>query len=202
MKSGQEQIKQVLHEMGEKMGNITQDAAASSKMKTGDATEDLQKRNKDLFQKATGMVVKEGSNVKDALGLTDAMIEGIYGQAYRLYNTGKFKDASQIFRMLIMLCPNDARFLMGLAACHHMAKDFLSAINTYTICSMLDGENPVPLYHASDCMIQIGDQASALIVLEMAVERAGDKPEYKTLKDRALLTVDSLKKEFAKIANK
>lgn len=199
MKGDQENIKQALGDVGSKVAkklspenveaahNIAQSAQASSRH---------------IFEKATGRAVKDGTTVKDALGLTDAMIEGIYGQAYRLYNTGKFKDASQIFRMLVMLNSNDPRYLMGLAACHHMMKDYLSAINTYTVCSMIDGDNPVPLYHASDCMIQVGDHASALIVLEMAVDRAGDKPEYKTLKDRALLTIENLKKEVAKLTAK
>lgn len=192
MKGEQQNVKRVLKELaaGDNMEKVTQ------------IGEDAQEASRNIFQQATGRTVKEGSSVKDALGLTDVMIEGIYGQAYRLYNTGKFKDASQIFRMLVMLTPNDPRYLMGLAACHHMMKDFLSAINTYTVCSMLDGDNPVPLYHASDCMIQVGDHASALVVLEMAVDRAGDKPEYKMMKDRALLTIESLKKEVAKLTAK
>lgn len=192
MKGEQQNVKRVLKEL----------AAGDDMEKVAQMGEDAQEASRNIFQQATGRTVKEGSSVKDALGLTDVMIEGIYGQAYRLYNTGKFKDASQIFRMLVMLTPNDPRYLMGLAACHHMMKDFLSAINTYTVCSMLDGDNPVPLYHASDCMIQVGDHASALVVLEMAVDRAGDKPEYKMMKDRALLTIESLKKEVAKLTAK
>lgn len=144
-----------------------------------------------------GELLQKGQVPKDLLGINDAMMEGIYGQAYRLYNTGKYRDAMQLFRLLIMLNASEAKYTMGLAACFHMLKDFRSAVETYAICGMLDPSNPIPHFHASDCYIQMGDMLAALISLEMAVKRSGNKPEYATLKDRALLTMQSLRKEVA-----
>jgi type III secretion system low calcium response chaperone LcrH/SycD len=88
---------------------------------------------------------------------------------------------------------------MGLAACFHMMKEYKNAVSTYAICGVIDPDNPIPHYHASDCYIHMNDPVSALIALEMAIKRAGDKPEYQMLKDRALLSIESLKKEIAKI---
>jgi hypothetical protein len=76
-----------------------------------------------------------------------------------------------------------------------MLKEYRSAIDTYTIVSMVNPDNPIPFFHASDCMIQMGDNASAIIALQMAIKRSGEKPEFRTLKDRAQLTIESLKKE-------
>lgn len=148
------------------------------------------------FSKVAAKVVEQGMMPKDAIGLSDAMIEGIYGQAYRLYNTGKYKEASQLFRMLIMLNSTESKFSMGLAACFHMLKEYKNACGTYAICGIIDPENPIPHYHASDCYIHLGDYVSALISLEMAVKKAGDKPEYATIKDRSLMTITTLKKEI------
>ncbi len=53
----------------------------------------------DLYSK----VVKQGGSFKDALGLSDAIVEGIYAQAYRLYNTGKYQEVTDLFRMLVIL---------------------------------------------------------------------------------------------------
>ena len=172
MKGDQHQIKKATEEIGASVGNAKS------------------KEYQQMLQKAA-----QGSTPKDAMGLTDAMVEGIYGQAYRLYNTGKYKDASQLFRLLIMLNTTEPKYAMGLAACFHMLKEYRSAVDTYTIVSMVNPENPVPFFHASDCMIQMGDNASAIIALEMAIKRSGEKPEFRTLKDRALLTIQSLKKE-------
>jgi len=177
MKGDQYQIKKATEEIG----------ATLSKEKSKD------------FQNVAAKVVQGGMMPKDMMGLSDAMVEGIYGQAYRLYNTGKYKDASQLFRLLIMLNSTEPKYAMGLAACFHMLKEYKNAVSTYAICGVIDPENPVPHYHASDCYIHMNDPVSALIALEMAVKRAGDKTEYQTLRDRALLTIDSLKKEIAKI---
>lgn len=142
---------------------------------------------------------RQGTLAKDALGLTDAMVEGIYGQAYQLYNTGKYQDASKLFRLLIMINSTEPKYSMGLAACFHMLKEYKNAVDIYAVIGVIDANNPISFYHASDCYMQMNDSISALISLEMAVKRAGNKPEFKALKDRALLTISSLKKEVAKI---
>lgn len=149
------------------------------------------------MQQVASKIVQDGMMPKDMMGLSDAMVEGIYGQAYRLYNTGKYRDASQLFRLLIMLNSTDSKYAMGLAACFHMLKEYKNAVSTYAICGVIDPENPVPHYHASDCYINLQDPSSALIALEMAVKRSGNKPEFQTLKDRAQMTIDALKKESA-----
>lgn len=149
---------------------------------------------KAAMEKAT----RKGTSPKDALGLTDAMVEGVYGQAYRLYNTGKYKEAIKIFRLLIMINSTEPKYAMGLAACFHMVKDYKVAADAYSIVGVLDPESPISFYHASDCYQQMGDSISALVALEMAIKRANEKPEFKTLKDRAMLTVESLKKEIEK----
>ena len=176
MKGEQQQIKKATEELGTSLGK---------------------EKSKEL-QNVASKVVNEGYIPKDMLGLSDAMVEGIYGQAYRLYNTGKYKDASQLFRLLIMLNSTEPKYAMGLAACFHMLKEYQNAVSTYAICGIIDPENPIPHYHASDCYLHLQDPVSALIALEMAVKRAGDKQEYQTLKDRALLTIESLKQEVNK----
>lgn len=147
---------------------------------------------------ATKQALMEQMLPKNALGLSDAMVEGLYSQAYRLYNTGKYKDASQLFRLLIMIDSSEAKFAMGLAACFHMMKEYSNAISTYALCGIIDPDSPIPHYHSSDCYIQMKDFLSAIISLEMAVKRAGERAEYQSLKDRAMMTIESLKGEAEK----
>jgi len=75
-----------------------------------------------------------------------------------------------------------------------MLKEYSTAAELYTVCGLLDSQSPIPHYHASDCYIELGDKPSAIIALEMAVSRAKDRPEFSRLKDRALMTIESLKK--------
>jgi type III secretion system low calcium response chaperone LcrH/SycD len=156
----------------------------------------LSNEKKADFQNITAKAVQQGVMPKDMLGLSDAMIEGIYGQAYRLYNTGKYKDACQLFRLLIMLNSTEPKYAMGLAACFHMLKEYKNAVSSYAMCGVIDPENPIPHYHASDCYIHLKDPVSAIIALEMAIKRAGNKLEYQTIKDRAQLTINSLKQDM------
>lgn len=153
------------------------------------------------FSELTGKSVKSCSSVKDILGVTDESAEGIYGQAYLLYNTGRYRDAGEVFRLLIALNSTEPKYLIGLAACYHMMKEYQSAGSTYNLASIIDPENPIPFFHASDCYLQLGDKASAASMLEMAVKRAVNKPQYATLKQRAEITLDTLKKEIAQFFN-
>lgn len=157
-----------------------------------------EKQYQDIAEKAT----RWSHLPKDALGLNDAMIEGIYGQAYRLYNTGKYDDASQLFRLLIMLNPTESKYVMGLAASFHMMKEYQNAANTYAICSVIDPNDPIPHFHASDCYYKMGDKMSAMLALEMAVKQAGERETYAKIKDRAALALTGLKKEYDKALKK
>lgn len=161
-------------------------------------TSKMTEREGNIFQQATKDAASGKWIPKNALGITDAMTESLYSQAYRLYNTGKYDDAIELFRILTMCDPTESKFAMGLAACFHLLKDFKSAVGTYMLCSMMEPENPVPHFHASDCYLKMNDKVSALIALEMAVTRAGEDPRYKALVDRATMTMDKIKLELNK----
>lgn len=139
-------------------------------------------------------IMQTGTVPKEALGFNDEKMHEIYGQAYRLYNTGKYKEAVDLFRSLVILDATEVKYSLGLAACYHLMKEYEAAAKIYSIAGLIDATDPVPHFHASDCYIQMKDMVAALICLEMAVKKAGNRPEYQVLKDRALLTIESLKK--------
>ena len=56
----------------------------------------------------------------------------------------------------------------------------------------LDLEDPMPFAKMSECLIEAGRFAEALIVTEKAIERAGDNEEYATDKEKWLMTYDYL----------
>ncbi len=178
-------------------------AKGTSQKEIKKAAEEIAKKielnDKIDYAKMENEFAKNMKTPQQLWGLTDPMVEGIYAQAYRLYNTGKYKDAIQLFRLLVMLNPQESKFILGLGACFHLLKEYKNAAETYQLCALANPENPIPYYHSSDCYIQMKDPISAHIALEMAVKRAGEKPEYQTLKDRARLTLESLKKEITEL---
>jgi type III secretion system low calcium response chaperone LcrH/SycD len=152
------------------------------------------------FEQAFGELANkmwtQGMSPKEAMGISNSYLENIYAQAYRLYNTGKYTEAAHLFRILIMFNAMEPKYMLGLAACFHMLKEYVNAIQTYTMCSALDPQNPIPHYHSSDCFIQMKEYLSAMLSLELAIDRAGDKPEYAKMKERAQLSLESLKKQI------
>jgi type III secretion system low calcium response chaperone LcrH/SycD len=129
------------------------------------------------------------------MGINSNILENVYAQAYRLYNTGKYIEAAHLFRILIMMNVMEPKYLLGLAACFHMLKEYENAIQSYTMCSAIDAGNPIPHYHSSDCFIQMKDYLSALVCLEIAIDLAANKPEYAKMKERAQMSLASLKEQ-------
>ncbi len=161
-----------------------------------EALDKLGEENSKEIAEAVGKIsqniFEKGMLPKDAMGLSDSMVEGIYGYAYRLYNSGKYKDASHLFRILIMLNPTESKYILGLAACQHMQQDYQNAIASYAFVGLIDPYNPLPHYHISDCYLKTNLPAMAQSELEQAVEKCGRKPQYALVKERAALMLESL----------
>ena len=171
----------------------TKQAIRNAAEQVGEHVKDNQGTNfNDLAEKA----FKGNLSIKTLAGVSDEKEEAIYGQAYLLYNTGRYREAAEVFRVLIMINSTESKYMVGLAACFHMLKEFDAAISTYMICTFLDPKNPLPNFHLSDCYLQLKDPVSAKAALLTAIERAGDNPQFKTLKERSEITVKGLEKEF------
>lgn len=140
--------------------------------------------------------LNKGIMPKQALQLGDDTMEAIYSQAYTLYNQGRYKEASYIFRMLMLLDYATPKYPMGLAACQHRQKDYKSAANIYLLCGTLEPTNPLPHYHAADCYMQLNYSMMALFSLGLAIKAAGTQPQYAIIKERASLMREALKKQI------
>lgn len=146
-------------------------------------------------EQALKRMFKEHMLPKDAMRISNSTLENIYSQAYNLYNTGKYIEASHLFRLLVLMNGIEPKYSLGLAACLHMAKDYKAAIQLYTVCATLSPQDPIPFYHCSDCFLQMKDNISAMLCLQVAIERSGNRPEFAQLKERAQLSLKSLKEQ-------
>ncbi len=146
----------------------------------------------DAAYKISNNIFQKGMLPKDALGISNARIEAMYGQAYRLFNSGNYKEAMNLFNMLVFLNITDAKYTLGLAACLHKLKHYKLAADTYAKCSMLDPKSPVPFYQMALCYLELGDPLSAIVCLELAIKLCGEKNEYMELKGTCELTIHGL----------
>lgn len=168
-------------------------SAATEKVKT--AVSLAAKPAKDTISVLLTQAMTKGMMPKTALRIGDETMEAMYAQGYNLYNQGKYKEASYVFRLLMLLDYLTPKYALGLAACLHRQKDYKSAANVYLLCGTLDSKNPLPHYHAADCYIQLEAPLLAIFSLDMAVTVAGDQPQYSIIKERAKLMKDALHKE-------
>lgn len=160
-------------------------------------TDEAREYMEENFFDIAASALKKDLSIKTLAGVTDAKEEAIYGQAYLMYNTGKYKEASEIFRILITINSMEPKYLMGLAACMHMQKEYMAAASLYTMCGFIDPKSPVAPFHASDCYIELEDTLSAITALELAITLAGDREEYKALKEKSEVTLAGLKVKAA-----
>lgn len=130
------------------------------------------------------------------LRASDARLEECYEKGYNLYKAGRYKDALPYFEILTVAHFKEPRYLMALAATKHMLKAYEAAAQGYSLCSMLDPDNPMPQFHLADCCLQTKNPVAAYVALQMAQSRCKKNPKYKALQDRVEMMIESLKKEF------
>jgi len=149
---------------------------------------------KETLQAMYGAISK-GIMPKQILNLDDETLEGLYSQAFMLYNQGKYKDASYIFVVLMLLDPNQFKFQLGAAACLHRLGKYEKAAQVYLLCSALEQQNPLPHFHAADCYIKMQAFPLAEMCLKNAITCCGDKPEHALIKERAILMLKACEQE-------
>ena len=153
---------------------------------------DAGRQAEDALKTIMESVLNKGIMPKTALKLGDDTMEAIYAQAYNLYNLGRYKEASYIFRLLMLLDFTTPKYVLGLAACLHRRKDYLNAANLYFLCAALDPTNPLPHYHSADCYLQMDALELAILSLQMSIKTCADQAQYAVLKERAQLLKSSL----------
>ena len=151
---------------------------------------------KDTVKALLTQAMTKGMMPKTALRIGDETMEAMYAQGYNLYNQGKYKEASYVFRLLMLLDYLMPKYVLGYAACLHRQKDYKNAANLYLLCGTLDSQNPLPHYHAADCYIQLGAFPLAIFSLDMAMTAAGNQQQYSVIKERARLMRETLNKEI------
>jgi type III secretion system low calcium response chaperone LcrH/SycD len=135
----------------------------------------------------------EGMLPKDAMGISDAVMDGIYRIACELYEGGKFDEARKIFAFLRFLDGSKFRFVFAQALCYHRQEDYANAAACYAISALINQEDPWPLLRIAECHLSLDLPDLAYEVLSDAINRAGNNPEYEQIKNRALLMQGKIK---------
>ncbi len=156
---------------------------------------DLSAEDKLKYNEVLSKIFISGMKPQEVLGISDEMIEHMYSYGYRLYNLGKYEQASHVFLGITIFTPADPRFHLALAASYQRLKKYGQAVESYYRYSLLDTHNPLPFYYMYDCYYQVGQISDAEICLLEAIQRCGNQKMYAKIKERTKLLLENLQKE-------
>jgi type III secretion system low calcium response chaperone LcrH/SycD len=154
-------------------------------------------KDKDVVERLSLYIIKKmeenpGMTLKDATGISDETMEGLYSLAYSFYNQGKYREALALFELLAGTSPTVHKYFLGLGACYQQTEAYGAAFASYYIALNLDPDNPIPAYHAVDCLLKQDLKEEALECAEAAVLICDGRPEYRELEKRCQLIINSL----------
>lgn len=128
-------------------------------------------------------IFDEGVIPAEALGFSDEFLEYVYMYAYSLYQQNKIEEACQLYTWLKTMMP-DERYTIALSICYIQQKKWLAAVAALMELAYLNPEDPYPFEKMSECLTEAEDLPGALVAIEKAIQRAGDKSEFATEKEK------------------
>ncbi|MDP1607699.1 MAG: tetratricopeptide repeat protein [Chlamydiales bacterium] len=107
-----------------------------------------------------------------------------YAFGFSLYGAGSAQEAIDVFEVLCVQRPLEAKHWFGLAASLQERSHYEKALPAWAMAAILDQSNPHPHFHAAECCFAQGKQEEARIALEAALIRS---EQDSVLQDRIAL---------------
>ena len=155
--------------------------------------------NADLAETIIGLV-RGTIQFKDVQGFTDAEMEALYTIAYNAVQAGAFDKAEKLFRFLALFDQSQVKYWKGLGLCLFTRGEYDAALQAYSMAAMLDIEDALAPMRLAECHLALGDVATAIGALEVALEIAGDRLEHADAKGRIQGLLDLLLKKGSAVA--
>lgn len=99
---------------------------------------------------------------------TEDELTTIYSAAFKCYETGDFKKACDLFKVLAKAAPFETHYWRGLASSEQMQKNYRAALNAWSVAAVLHEHDPWVHFHAAECLISEGEIREAAKALDMA----------------------------------
>lgn len=152
---------------------------------------DVSMEQKKEHAKILVKIFEKEMTAKQAMNISDEEISVIYSYAYQLFNSGKYVEACELFKMLYVLDPTEGGFASALGACYHKLEDYETALMMFIMHAETDLTNPVPLFYCYDCFVHLNNPEGAFIMLDALLARAEKDPKYDKLKAKAELILQN-----------
>lgn len=107
-----------------------------------------------------------GEGLQPVAALQDVDDESLYAVGHHLYAQARYDLALPVFGLLLLRDSLERRFLCAFAACLQMQGRPEAALTHYLTAAVLDPNDPVPVFHACECLIATGRPQEAREGLE------------------------------------
>lgn len=92
-----------------------------------------------------------------------------YADALSEYEAGNYDRAAELFAYLSETYPAQPEIWKGLAACYQVKGDYPEALMAWSMAAILDKEDPVPHFHAAECLVAKCEIADAKKAIRIAL---------------------------------
>lgn len=116
--------------------------------------------------------------------------EQLYAMSFLLYEKGDYATAIGFFTKLVSTNPFMAKYWRGLASSQQMQKEYLAAIQAWSLVALLDDKDPLPHFHAAECLLSLDNRQEAMKALNAAESLLSSNDEALRDKIHLLKTVN------------
>jgi type III secretion system low calcium response chaperone LcrH/SycD len=98
-------------------------------------------------------------------------LESLYAIGFEHYEQADYKKADALFTQLVLREPLEERYWHALASCKLMDQNYEEALRAWAMVSLLNGEAPLPHFHAAQCLIALEQREEAAKAISFAEKR-------------------------------
>lgn len=139
--------------------------------------------------------LEKGDTFQEIIGYSSEKMEDFYRIAYNLFQKQEYAKAADAFIFLTTLNPNVHNYWLGLGMSEQLLGNYQSALMSYAMGILTNIHHPLPHYHSATCYRAMRDKNSAIQSLKMAIECAGEKKEYQSIRNQSSEALKALENE-------
>jgi type III secretion system low calcium response chaperone LcrH/SycD len=116
-----------------------------------------------------------------SLSFSEDARKGLYATAFHLYQNGKYQEAVDCFRILVLIDAPERNHWMGYAATLQMLKRYEEALYAYSVAAIMKPEDPHAHIYAANCCFSSEQIERGLQALDSADDAINGQEEYNHL---------------------
>jgi tetratricopeptide (TPR) repeat protein len=125
------------------------------------------------------------SVIKLSSPYSDVELNAFYNVGVRIYQQGKWQDASRLFGMINILAPFNSLYLTAQGKCLKCLAAYDDAYEVFHLAWTIDKRLPEPALHAAECLMLAGRKDEASDLIREVLETPAMKTKNQDLREKS-----------------